>query len=109
MATDNEIERVYIYICIRVYIYIRSDRGGHRLAVVTNNIYIYILRNLYKVFDPTMNLKAMLAILMLPDCEQVSATLRARMFATLTCTRSTKHAQRRSYHTSRTVYKGNQA
>ena len=32
----------YIYICIRVYIYIRSDRGGHRLAVVTNNIYIYI-------------------------------------------------------------------
>ena len=29
---------MYIY----VYIYIRSDRGGHRLAVVTNNIYIYI-------------------------------------------------------------------
>ena len=25
-----------------IYIYIRSDRGGHRLAVVTNNIYIYI-------------------------------------------------------------------
>jgi len=32
---------VYI-ICIRVYIYIRSDRGGHRLAVVIYKQYIYI-------------------------------------------------------------------
>jgi len=39
---DICVYKIYIYIYVYIRVYIRSDRGGHRLAVVTNNIYIYI-------------------------------------------------------------------